>query len=158
MAETGINAVRVYTVPPRWLLDIAQEHGLRVMVGLAMGSARCLPSDAASAAEIVRRVRDGVRRCAGHPALLCYAVGNEIPARSFAGTAGGVSNVSSARLYRTAKTEDPDALVTYVNFPRPSICTLPFLDFVCFNVYLESRDGSRPISRGCRIWQASGHW
>jgi len=34
MAENGINAVRVYTVPPRWLLDLALEHGLRVMVGL----------------------------------------------------------------------------------------------------------------------------
>src|SRR3712207_3531015 len=34
MAENGFNAVRTYTVPPRWLLDIAQQHGLRVMVGL----------------------------------------------------------------------------------------------------------------------------
>ena len=34
MAENGLNAVRTYTVPPRWLLDTAQRHGLRVMVGL----------------------------------------------------------------------------------------------------------------------------
>ena len=34
MAETGINAVRTYTAPPRWLLDAAQRQGLRVMVGL----------------------------------------------------------------------------------------------------------------------------
>src|SRR5437868_2164355 len=34
MAANGINAVRTYTVPPRWLLDTAQRHGLRVMVGL----------------------------------------------------------------------------------------------------------------------------
>jgi hypothetical protein len=27
MAEAGINAVRTYTVPPRWLLDAAQRHG-----------------------------------------------------------------------------------------------------------------------------------
>jgi beta-galactosidase/beta-glucuronidase len=33
MATNGINTVRVYTVPPRWLLDIAQRHGLYVMVG-----------------------------------------------------------------------------------------------------------------------------
>src|SRR5919199_3570786 len=36
MAATGVNAVRTYTVPPRWLLDAAQRHGLRVMVGLAI--------------------------------------------------------------------------------------------------------------------------
>lgn len=34
MAENGVNAVRTYTVPPRWLLDAAQQHGLRIMVGL----------------------------------------------------------------------------------------------------------------------------
>ena len=34
MAACGVNAVRVYTVPPRWLLDSAGRHGLRVMVGL----------------------------------------------------------------------------------------------------------------------------
>src|SRR6266403_988083 len=35
MAAAGLNAVRTYTAPPRWLLDSAQWHGLRVMVGLA---------------------------------------------------------------------------------------------------------------------------
>src|SRR5207248_7781298 len=34
MARNGINTLRTYTVPPRWLLDLAQEYGLRVMVGL----------------------------------------------------------------------------------------------------------------------------
>ena len=33
MAASGINAVRTYTVPPRWLLDTAQRHGLRVLAG-----------------------------------------------------------------------------------------------------------------------------
>src|SRR6266571_305525 len=35
MSAAGINAVRTYTAPPRWLLDAAEWHGLRVMVGLA---------------------------------------------------------------------------------------------------------------------------
>src|SRR3954463_9297789 len=34
MATCGINAVRTYTPPPRWLLDLAHRHGLAVMVGL----------------------------------------------------------------------------------------------------------------------------
>src|SRR5512145_2115768 len=29
MAEQGINAVRTYTPPPTWLLDLAARHGLR---------------------------------------------------------------------------------------------------------------------------------
>src|SRR4051812_43487419 len=34
MAAAGFNTVRVYTVPPRRLLDAAAEAGLLVMVGL----------------------------------------------------------------------------------------------------------------------------
>src|SRR6476620_1876368 len=34
MADHGINSLRTYTVPPRWLLDLAQAHGLRVLVGI----------------------------------------------------------------------------------------------------------------------------
>ena len=34
MSAAGLNAVRTYTVPPRWLLDAAQRNGLYVMVGV----------------------------------------------------------------------------------------------------------------------------
>jgi hypothetical protein len=27
MEASGVNALRTYTVPPRWLLDAAQRHG-----------------------------------------------------------------------------------------------------------------------------------
>src|SRR3954463_3568902 len=36
MADNGINVVRVpHTMPPPHLLDLAERHGLRVMVGLS---------------------------------------------------------------------------------------------------------------------------
>src|SRR5215204_6677350 len=38
MAANGLNAVRTYTTPPRWLLDAARRHGLYVMVGLPHGA------------------------------------------------------------------------------------------------------------------------
>src|SRR6185295_127827 len=41
------------------------------------------------------------------------------------------------RLYRAAKDEDPQLLVTYVNYPTTEYLELPFLDLVCYNVYLE---------------------
>jgi hypothetical protein len=34
MVRAGINTVRIYTPAERWLLDLALQHGLRVMVGL----------------------------------------------------------------------------------------------------------------------------
>src|SRR4029077_11472487 len=32
MSANGVNAVRTYTTPPRWLLEIAREYGLRILV------------------------------------------------------------------------------------------------------------------------------
>src|ERR687884_1515703 len=67
MAANGLNAVRTYTLPPRWLLDAAQRHGLRVMVGLWWGQNTAFLDDAGRAEAIEREVRAAVRSCAGHP-------------------------------------------------------------------------------------------
>ena len=32
MRAAGINTILTYTVPPLWLLDLAQEYGIRVLV------------------------------------------------------------------------------------------------------------------------------
>jgi len=144
MAATGINAVRVYTVPPRWLLDCAQRHGLRVMVGLPWEQHITFLDDERRARDIVERVRQGVRSCAGHPAVLCYAVGNEIPASIVRWHGARAVESFLRRLYHAARDEDPGGLVTYVNFPTTEYLDLSFLDFLCFNVYLESREQLEP--------------
>lgn len=140
MAVQNVNAVRLYTVPPRWLLDIALRHGLRVMVGLPWEQHVAFLDSAATAASIEARVRAGVRSCAGHPAVLCYAIGNEIPTSIVRWYGRHRVERFLQRLYRAAKSEDPGGLVTYVNYPSTEYLDLPFLDFVCFNVYLESRE------------------
>ena len=140
MAAQGINAVRVYTVPPRWLLDAAQRHGLRVMVGLPWEQHVAFLDGRARRRDIERRVRATVRGCAGHPAILCYAIGNEIPAPIVRWSGAAKIERFLARLYQVVKHEDPGALVTYVNFPSTEYLDLPFVDLVCFNVYLEQRD------------------
>src|ERR1041384_3233835 len=80
MQASRINAVRTYTAPPRWLLDAAQRCGLHVMVGLPWEQHVAFLEDKKHQRSIENAVRAGVRECAGHPAVLCYAVGNEIPA------------------------------------------------------------------------------
>jgi glycosyltransferase involved in cell wall biosynthesis len=138
MADNGINSVRTYTVPPRHLLDAAARHRLRVLIGLPWEQHVAFLRDSKLALSIEQRVRDGVRACAGHPAVLGYTVGNEIPASIVRWH--GRRRVESflRRLFEAAKEEDPDGLVTYVNFPTTEYLQLPFLDFQCFNVYLES--------------------
>jgi len=140
MAAAGINAVRVYTVPPRALLDRALARGLRVLVGLPWEQHVAFLDEPERAHAIEARVRAGVRECAGHPAVLGYAVGNEIPPAIVRWHGRARIERFVRRLYCAAKDEDPDALVTYVNFPTTEYLRLPFLDFVCFNVYLEQRE------------------
>jgi GT2 family glycosyltransferase len=138
MAQAGFNSVRTYTVPPIWLLDDAAEAGLRVMVGLAWEQHLAFLEEAGRATAIERRIREEVSRCAGHPAILCYAVGNEIPSSIVRWS--GKRNVERhiRRLWSATKETDSDGLVAYVNYPSTEYLDLPFLDLVAFNVYLES--------------------
>ncbi len=140
IAGNGFNAIRTYTVPPRWLLDAALGHGLRVMVGLPWEQHVTFLDDGARAWSIERRVRAGVRACAGHPAVLWYAIGNEIPSPIVRWHGPRRVERYLRRLHEAVKSEDPDALVTYVNYPSTEYLELPFLDVVAVNVYLETRE------------------
>ncbi|MDQ4026118.1 MAG: glycosyltransferase, partial [Actinomycetota bacterium] len=139
MAMSGINAVRTYTVPPRWLLDLAADRGLLVLVGVPWTDHVAFLENRSRRRSVEKTVREAVRSCAGHPAVLGYAVGNEIsaPIARWYGRRRIESFIE--RLYRAAKEEDPQGLVTYVNYPTTEYLQLPFLDFVSFNVYLEAQ-------------------
>jgi GT2 family glycosyltransferase len=139
MAASGIDSLRTYKVPPRWLLDIAERHGLLVMVGLAWEQHVAFLDDRSRPGAIEERLRTGVRACAGHPAVLCYAIGNEIPTRVVRWHGRHRVERFLRRLYDAAKDEDPTGLVTYVNYPSTEYLQLPFLDILCFNVYLEEQ-------------------
>ena len=140
MSANGINTLRTYTVPPPWLLDEAFSHGLMVMVGVPWEQHVTFLDDKVQIRSIEERVRAGVRACAKHPAILCYAIGNEIPTQIVRWHGRKRVERFIKRLYKTAKSEDPDGLVTYVNYPSTEYLQLSFLDFQCFNVYLESPD------------------
>ncbi|MDQ3657853.1 MAG: glycosyltransferase [Chloroflexota bacterium] len=138
MAQNGINTVRVYTPPPIWLLDVALRHGLRVMVGLPWEQHIAFLESRKVARSIVERVRQGVSACASHPAILCFSIGNEIPSSIVRWYGPARVEAFLRRLAMAVKQADPGALVTYVNFPPTEYLHLDFVDFVSFNVYLES--------------------
>jgi GT2 family glycosyltransferase len=141
MAANGINTVRIpHTMPPRQLLDVAHRHGLWVMVGLSAEQYLGFVIDRRRDLDPERVLRERVRQCAGHPALLCYALGNEIPAPVARWYGDRRVARYLERLYRAVKDEDPGGLVTYVNYPSTEYLELPFLDLVCYNVYLERQE------------------
>lgn len=137
MASNGFNCIRTYTVPPCWLLDLAQQHGLRVLVGVPWEEHVAFLEDRDRRRSIEDRVRSGVAACAGHPAVLAYSIGNEISSGIVRWYGARRIQRHLRRLYEVAKIADPGGLVTYINYPSTEYLDLPFLDFVAFNVYLE---------------------
>jgi GT2 family glycosyltransferase len=139
IAENGFNVVRTYTVPPRWVLDAAWKNDLRVMIGIPVEVPMALIDEPGKPDEIENWVRKQLRTCTGHPAVFCYTIGNEVAPSIVRWQGRRRIEKFLERLYRVAKQEDPTALVTYVNFPTTEYLQLPFLDFLCFNVYLETQ-------------------
>jgi GT2 family glycosyltransferase len=89
---------------------------------------------------IRRSIRQGVTASAGHPAVLGYVIGNEIPAAIVRWHGQRRIERFLESLHATVKDEDPDALVTYANYPSTEYLDLQFLDFLCFNVFLEDEE------------------
>src|SRR5215218_1560182 len=141
MAANGVNTVRTYTVPPRWFLDSAAEHGLFVLPGL--GAERLvghLNNGRRAQARVEAQVTEQASGCSAHPALLGYSLANEIPASTVRWLGPRRVERFLERLCLRVKAVDPAALVTYVNYPSSEYLELPFLDLLCFNVFLERQD------------------
>jgi hypothetical protein len=137
MRELGANTLRVFTVPPRWLLDLAAARGLRLLVGIPWTEHVCFLDSPAVTVEIRRAVGDAVERCRDHPAVAGYLVGNEIPpdiVRWY-----GARRVSRflRELVELVRSIDPGSLVGYANFPSTEYLETDFTDFLAFNVYLH---------------------
>ncbi len=141
MASNGINALRTYTAPPLWLLDAARRHGLWVLAGLpAERYIGHLADGKKAGPDMEELVAGWMADSVAHPAVLGYSVGNEISSSVARWHGPGRVSAYLERLYEAVKAIDPEALVTYANYPSTEYLTLPFLDFVCFNVFLESRE------------------
>jgi hypothetical protein len=88
--------------------------------------------------DIIKRIREYVKGMKKHPAILCYTIGNEIPAPIVRWYGKKKIEKFLKELYVAVKEEDPDGLVTYVNYPTTEYLDTSFTDFDCFNVYLET--------------------
>src|SRR3954470_2737932 len=137
MAALGINTVRTYTPPRRDVLDAAAAAGLRVMVGLPWSQHVAFLDDRALKRTIRRDVTAKVAELGDHPAILTFALGNEIPPGVVRWHGQLRVERFLRRLYEDAKAASPESLFTYVNFPPTEFLDLSFLDVCAFNVYLH---------------------
>jgi len=155
MASLGINTVRTYTPPRRSLLDEAAKRGLHVMVGLPWSQHVAFLDDRQLRRQIRRELVEQVKTLGDHPAVLAFALGNEIPP-GVVRWHGRVRIENYLRwLYDAAKDTSTDSLFTYVNFPPTEFLDLSFFDFCAFNVYLHREAELRAYL--ARLQQIAGH-
>jgi GT2 family glycosyltransferase len=143
MAAVGINTVRTYTVPGPEIFDLAEELGLKLLVGVWWDDPRYLDRPTAEAWKVMAdqaraAVRQAARTYAGHPAVLGFVVGNEIPGSLVRWHGRQRVEDLLCCLHHAGKEVAPEALFSYANYPTTEYLDTSCFDFDCFNVFLEN--------------------
>ena len=148
MREMGINLIRVYHVPSRWLLDLAAELGLRVLVSIPWTQHVEFLNSRSLKRQIIGVVRDIVGKNVGHPAIFAYLVGNEVPTTIIRWLGADRVQKFLEKLIDVARATDPRPLYSYASFPPTEYLRPANVDFLSLNVYLERRaDFERYLAR-----------
>jgi GT2 family glycosyltransferase len=137
MRESGVNAVRLYTPPSDRIADAAADAGLWLIADLCWGPRSNELEDRGAVRSMVEHTRAHARRLRGHPAMLLWGIGNEIPPLIARWHGRERVECFLRELAEAVKDEAPHALVTYCNHPPTEYLDLPFLDVASWNVYLH---------------------
>jgi glycosyltransferase involved in cell wall biosynthesis len=135
--DLGANTIRTYHVPPRWFLDLARQHRLRVVIDVPWNSHICFLDSKTRRDEAVDAVKRAIYGSAAHPAVLAYSVVNEIPADIVRWSGAGRIERFIDTLVLEAKKVDPNCLCTFGNFPTTEYLRPLSIDFISFNLYLH---------------------
>ncbi|MCF7731267.1 MAG: glycosyltransferase [Akkermansiaceae bacterium] len=137
IAAAGFNAVRLYEMPDRAVLDAAWAHGLRVFAGLEWGQSADFIARPGVLALALDSLTAGLRETADHPALAAVYVGNEVPSDLVRWM--GPTRVRHAleRLIAHGRTLAPEVMFAYANYPSTEYLEPENADFSAFNIYLE---------------------
>ncbi|MCW5558253.1 MAG: glycosyltransferase [Verrucomicrobiae bacterium] len=135
--ELGANLLRVYHAPPAWFLDLAEAHGLQLLVDVPWNKNLCFLDSTTLRSDAREAVRNAAVRCAHHPAVFAISVVNEIPADivRWSGAAAVADFIDE--LIVEVKAVDPERLCTFGNFPPTEFLRPRRPDFLCWNLYLH---------------------
>jgi O-antigen biosynthesis protein len=137
IAELGANVLRVYYVPPKWFLDLALAHDLRVLIDVPWNKHLCFLDAEDTRAEAIQAVRHAAEACAGHAAVFAISVVNEVPPDIVRWSGGKEISDFIEELVDTVKSVDPECLCTFGSYPPTEYLRAQNVDFYCFNVYLH---------------------
>jgi O-antigen biosynthesis protein len=136
--ELGANLLRVYYVPPRWFLDLAEENRLKILVDVPWNKDISFLDTPNGRADAERAVREAAQNCASHPAVFAISVANEIPAEIVRWSGALRMAAFIDELVDIVHSIDPECLCTFGNFPPTEFLRPRRIDFHCFNIYLHN--------------------
>jgi O-antigen biosynthesis protein len=139
LRRLGANLLRVYHVPPRWLLDLADGQGLKLLIDIPWNKHACFLDSPVFQENARQAVSHAVQNCARHPAVFAYSVVNELPPDIVRWSGARAVEEFLDELVLAAKSIDRECLCTFGNYPPTEFLRPQNIDFWCFNVYLHQQ-------------------
>ena len=136
MRDAGINTARLYNSPSQRIADAAWEAGLMLIPEVSFGPRSCI-LDTEWEEDLYRSTEKHTRELAGHPAVLMYSIGNEMPPLLVRWYGAERVKAFLRRLCNIVKEHSDGGLTTYINHPPTEYIDLPNFDIVSYNIYLE---------------------
>ena len=129
--QTHANTVLIFD-PPARVLDLADQHGLKVLY--------CFSLDwwtlgGPQQASIRRDIAETVESLHNKPALMGWLLGNEIPLEALHQRGDETLTQGLHDLYAAVKAADPWHPVSFANTVMGKHLDVGFLDFISFNLY-----------------------
>ena len=133
----GFNTLRVYELPSADLLDACLRHGLRILAGIPWAEHIDFLNDPHWGRDARQRVTSAVDQVGGHPAVIGFLVGNEIPAPMVRWLGPRRVERFLEQLIGAARSRAPETLLAYATYPSTEYLQPGGADFLAVNVYLN---------------------
>lgn len=134
------NAIRVFTLPDKALLDAALAAELLVFVGLQWRQYEDFITRPSLFSSAVIKLTSWLHLHSSHPALSGVYVANEIPSDLVRWMNPTKVREAIETLIETGREIAPHLLFAYANYPSTEYLEPANADFSAFNIYLEDRD------------------
>lgn len=148
MKEAGVNTIRTYAPLPPKILDLADEHGIKVIENICYPTSRIDYNSKADLEKLKREAVAYVERDKDHPAILMWSIWNDMPFRwSKEGSVlkkydKRVVNAFLKEICEAVKEKDGNHPVTGSNLldEEGEETGFDFLDVLSFNAFLGISD------------------
>ena len=133
--ELHANTILVYDAPRR-LLDLAAQRGLRVIYTFNILWWQLAREEGEPADEIGASIASRARELAGHPSLLAWMVGNEVPGWVIDHLGGDAVARTLSGFRQRIRSAGSELPVCHGNWPLTRTLDLDReMDLLCYNIY-----------------------